>query len=61
MIQHILSSIDGIEIYPTIALFIFMGIFLIAVIHAYRMDKDYAKEMSELPLDKPIGDNRSSS
>ncbi|MFQ6604839.1 MAG: CcoQ/FixQ family Cbb3-type cytochrome c oxidase assembly chaperone [Fidelibacterota bacterium] len=61
MIRELLSSIDGVGIYPTIALFIFMGIFLAAVVHAYQMDKDYAKEMSELPLDKSKGDNRSSS
>lgn len=62
MIKEILNSISGIEIWPIIALFIFMALFIAVIVWAARLDKKIIKKMKELPLetDSTInnGDNR---
>lgn len=51
MIRNVLTSISGIGIFPTIALLIFITLFVGAIIYVFRMDKPYEKHMSELPLE----------
>jgi len=52
MMSKVLSSIEGISIYPVIGLVICMLIFLVGVVFAYRKNKEYIKHMSNLPLEK---------
>lgn len=52
MFKEILNSISGVEIWPIIALFLFMGIFVGIVIWVIRLDKRFIKKMEELPLEK---------
>lgn len=51
MFTQILSSIEGVEIYPIISLLIFIPFFVIVTVKAMRMDKAHAQKMSQLPLE----------
>ena len=51
MIRNYLQSIEGVEIYPLISLVVFVLFFVIMFIWMLRIDKNYIKEMEELPLD----------
>ena len=55
MFKHYFEQIDGIEIYPLIALFVFVGFFLGLLIWVMKANKKYIKEMSELPLEDDDG------
>lgn len=57
MFKEILNSISGVEIWPIIALFLFMGIFIAIVIWVIRLDKRFIKKMKELPLEKDTSKN----
>ena len=50
MYKEILQSIEGIEIYPLISLFIFIALFAGIVWWIFKLDKSYVKEMETLPL-----------
>jgi hypothetical protein len=49
--KELLQSIEGIEIYPLISLFIFLALFVGVVIWIVKLDKKYIKEMEILPLE----------
>ncbi len=51
MISNVLSSIDGIEIYPLIAMIIFIFLFAICLIYIFRLDKNFLHKMGNLPLE----------
>ena len=51
MYKELLQSIEGIEIYPLISLFIFLALFIGVVIWIVKLDKGYVKEMETLPLE----------
>lgn len=51
MISKILSSIDGIAVYPIISLLIFLPFFIVVTIWIFKLDTQYLRRMSELPLD----------
>ena len=51
MYKNILQSIDGVEIYAIIALLIFFLFFIGVTIWLLKVDKDYLKKMSKLPLE----------
>ena len=51
MIRNHLQSIEGVEIYPLISLVVFVLFFVIMFIWMLKIDKNYIKEMEELPLD----------
>lgn len=55
MYKDILQSIDGIEFYAIGAMVLFILFFIGMIIWVVRVDKNYIKKMSELPLkeDKP--------
>ena len=66
MYKELLQSIEGIEIYPLISLFIFLALFIGVVIWIVKLDRGYLKEMEKLPLEddeninsltKEIGNN----
>jgi cytochrome c oxidase cbb3-type subunit 4 len=46
-----LESITGIGIYPLISLIIFFSFFTIVGIFVYKADKNFIKEVSNIPLD----------
>ena len=63
MFKHYFEQIDGIEIFPMIALFVFITFFLGLLIWVIKANKKYIKEMSELPLeddkDRLVNGNKS--
>lgn len=51
MISNYLSTIDGVSIFPVIALMLFFSLFVCLLIWTIRIDKSYINEMQNLPLD----------
>ncbi len=51
MYKELLQSIEGIELYPVISMFIFLALFAGVVIWIVKLDKKYIKEVEALPLD----------
>lgn len=51
MIKEYLQSIDGVSIYPIISLIIFFVFFAVIIIWMFKVDKNYLKKMSNLPLE----------
>ena len=52
MIRNVLEHIQGLEIWPVIALLLFFGAFLSIIYQLFRMDRDHLRHMEELPLEK---------
>lgn len=50
-IQHNLTSIDGVEIYPIISLLIFALFFALVITRVIRMKKTDVAELSNIPLE----------
>jgi hypothetical protein len=57
MYRDVLQSIAGIEIYPIIALILFLAAGVFIGIRVWRMDKHEIEHLSRLPLrdDRPRG------
>ena len=51
MIRNLLQSIEGVEIYPLISLVVFIIFFVVILVWMFKIDKNYVKEMEQLPLD----------
>lgn len=51
MRRNVIEAIQGIEIYPLIALVIFFGFFMIMLYWVFWLDKSYIKSAEDLPLD----------
>jgi hypothetical protein len=51
MLSEILSSKDGIAIFPILSLLVTSGIFVWIIIWAYEMDKKVVMELEQLPFD----------
>ncbi|RMI24919.1 MAG: cbb3-type cytochrome c oxidase subunit 3 [Calditrichaeota bacterium] len=56
MIAEILRSMSDAAIWPTIALILFMLVFIWVIVRVIRMDKSVIRRMKDLPLenDEPI-------
>ena len=52
MHKEVLSSIDGVSIFPVIAIIIFFIFFAILLIYVVRMDKKKIDEMASMPIDQ---------
>jgi cytochrome c oxidase cbb3-type subunit IV len=50
-IKHNFDSIDGIGIYPMIAILIFFPIFIFAVAYVFVLKKKYFNENANLPFE----------
>lgn len=50
MFKHYFKQIEDIEFFPLIGLFIFVIFFILLLIWVYKVNKEYIKTMSELPL-----------
>ncbi|MFN8311006.1 MAG: CcoQ/FixQ family Cbb3-type cytochrome c oxidase assembly chaperone [Chitinophagales bacterium] len=46
------ATMSNVEIYPKIALFLFLTVFIWMIVIAVRADKRYISEIEQLPLDK---------
>lgn len=51
MIKNILTSIEGIDIYPVFALVLFVVLFLAVLIRVARMDSGLVRQLERLPFD----------
>lgn len=60
MYKNVLQAIEGVGIYPLISMFIFIAVFMAAVIWFFRADKARLQYMAQLPLESnfPTHDNR---
>ncbi len=54
MYKEVLRSIEGVEIYPIVALLIFLPFFLAVVVRTSRVDKEKLRQMAMLPLDASV-------
>lgn len=58
MYRKVLENITGIEIFPEIALIIFLVFFLLVLGWIFTLNKNYIKRMENIPLDDvPVKDN----
>jgi len=57
MIKEYLQSIDGVTVYPIISLLVFVLFFIAIIIWLFKVDKNYIKEMENLPLEKEEENN----
>lgn len=51
MIRDVLSTINGIEVYPIIGLILFFLVFTGLLVLVFRMDKNKLTQMSNLPFE----------
>lgn len=51
MFKETLSNILHVEIYAIIGFLIFFSFFIFVSVHAFRMKKDEADQLSQMPLD----------
>lgn len=52
MIRDVLQSAEGLSLYPVISLIIFVLFFAILIIWMIKVDKNYIKKMSNLPIEE---------
>lgn len=50
-IKQYAETIEGVDIYPIISLFIFLFFFIAVLWYVKKMDKSKVEELSNLPLD----------
>lgn len=51
MYKDVLRSMDGIELFPSISLMLFLTFFIFLIIYLVRTGKEHWREVSELPLE----------
>lgn len=51
MFKHYFEIIEGIDIYPIFSLLVFLIFFSLTIVFILKSDKEYIKEMSNLPLE----------
>ena len=51
MYQEVLRDIEGIGVFPAVSLVLFVIVFTLVVIYAFRIDRAGATQMAALPLD----------
>lgn len=52
-IKKYAETLEGISVYPIIALMIFLAFFTALVFFALKANKNYLEELSNIPLDNP--------
>lgn len=58
MYKEVLRSIEGIGVFPSIALVLFLGFFVSLVIYLARKGKTHFDDVARLPLESPdLNDN----
>jgi len=56
MYKETLRSIDGVSLFPVIAILIFIIFFLLVLFYTFRMDKRQILEYASLPLETQQAD-----
>ena len=51
MYQEVLRDIEGIGVFPAVSLVLFVIVFTLVVIYAFRIDRAGVQHMAALPLD----------
>lgn len=51
MFKHYFEIIEGIDIYPIFSLLVFLIFFSLTIVFILKSDKEYIKQMSNLPLE----------
>jgi hypothetical protein len=57
IVTSLFDSIEGIYWFPMLALFIFLVIFIVMMIHTFSLQKSYENELSRMPLDNDETDH----
>ncbi|GAB4409789.1 MAG: hypothetical protein OHK0039_13670 [Bacteroidia bacterium] len=52
MYKDVLRSIDGVSLFPVIAIVIFLIFFVLLLIYVIRMDKKEVSSLASIPLDE---------
>lgn len=52
MYKEVLSSIDGVEIYPIFSLLVFFSFFVVLTVWFFSADGKRLRDMAQLPLDR---------
>lgn len=52
MFKYLLESVNGLQIWSIISLFLFLGSFILASIYTLKFDKSLTDYLSYLPLDE---------
>ncbi len=55
MYKDVLRSIAGIEMFPVISLLVFVTVFVVMLVWAWRLDPQRLSELANLPLDDADG------
>ena len=58
MYQEVLRDIEGIGVFPAVSLVLFVIIFTLVVVYAFRIDRAGVRHMAELPLEDQDGGPR---
>ena len=51
MHKEVLRAITGIDVFPVISLVLFVIVFAVAAVHAFRLDRQLVDELASLPFD----------
>lgn len=51
MYKEVLRSIEGIGIFPSISLILFLGFFIALLVYVYKKGKSHFDEVARLPLE----------
>ncbi|NGP88804.1 cbb3-type cytochrome oxidase subunit 3 [Fodinibius halophilus] len=50
MYKEVLRSIEGVGIFPSISLILFLGFFVLLIIHLIRKGRSHYEDAAQLPL-----------
>lgn len=51
MFRELIGPIDGAGVYQLVALFLFLGAFIVLAVRGFRMDRKIVNRLKRLPLD----------
>lgn len=52
MYKDVLRTIADVELFPIIGITLFMGVFMLISIYAFKLSKSQVKELGELPFEE---------
>ncbi|MCB0836404.1 MAG: hypothetical protein KDE26_15920 [Bacteroidetes bacterium] len=53
MHKEVLSSIDGVSLFPIIAILVFFVFFMFILVYVVKMDKKEVEELASMPINDP--------
>jgi hypothetical protein len=51
MYKDVLRSMEGVELFPVIAILIFIAFFIVLLVYVIRLDKREVRQMAAIPLE----------